>query len=688
MTNQKTFRVGLVGAGYVSEFHIRALKRLPNVRIVGITDLDQARAREVAQRFELSGAFPSLRMMATEGLDVVHVLTPPHAHAPVTLEALSLGCHVLVEKPLATSVEDCDRIAEAAKQAGKVVCVNHSLLRDPFVQRALTLARSGKIGELLAVEYVRSSEYPPYRGGPLPPQYREGGYPFRDLGVHALYLAEEFLGEIQDVQAEFHNAGKLSRDPNIHFDEWRALVRCARGTAGIQLSWNVRPLQHLLFIQGTRGTIRADMFSMFVTSRRNTPLPKAVERAANAMLEAAQIAVQVPWNSARFVAKQLRPYHGLQALVAEFYRNLSEGKPPPVTMAQARSIVGWTERVAREADHAKEKLYSRYQPSGRPAVVVTGANGQVGRALVKRLIAEEEFVRAFVRRLPVAAELNHPQVEIVLGDLGDPEAVDRAMANATAVFHLGAAMTGPWAAHECATVTGTRNVVEACLKHRVPKLIYLSSLSVIDWAGHPADKPVTESAPLEPLPQQRGFYTQAKLAAERIVRAAAGERGLPVLVLRPGKIWSESAALLDAAVGLRLGRWLLLIGDGTIRLPLVHVSDVVEAIVKATQSPYADGRVYQFVDHRSLTREELAALYTGGREPALRIVRVPMGLACALAKAVEWLARLLRRPPPLSPYRLRSAYVARTFDCTKARTELGWQPQTNSAEALRAMLGR
>src|SRR5260370_10489149 len=74
----KPFRVGLVGAGYVSEFHIQALKRLPHVRIVGISDLDEASAKATAQRFGIS-CYASLNAMAGQGLDVVHVLTPPRS---------------------------------------------------------------------------------------------------------------------------------------------------------------------------------------------------------------------------------------------------------------------------------------------------------------------------------------------------------------------------------------------------------------------------------------------------------------------------------------------------------------------------------------------------------------------------------------------------------------------------------
>ncbi|MGH7366768.1 MAG: Gfo/Idh/MocA family protein, partial [Candidatus Rokuibacteriota bacterium] len=347
-----TFRVGLVGAGYVSEFHIRALQRLPEVRITGITDLLAERAGAVAARFGLT-AYPSLEAMAAAGLDVVHVLTPPASHTRVAVDALHRGCHVLVEKPLATTVEECDRLSAESAAAGRQVCVGHSMLTDPIFARMVAAVRQGAVGDVLTVDVLRSSIYPPYHGGPLPPQYGDGGYPFRDLGVHALYMLRELLGPIEDVTAEFRTAGALASDPNLYFDEWRALVRCERGSGQVQLSWNARPLQHLFMVQGTRGALRADLYSMFITQRRNTPAPKAIERVLNALAESAQSAAGVAMGAGRFALGRVVPYQGLHDLVREFYRCLAAGRPMPVTLESARDIVEWTERVARPADAAK-----------------------------------------------------------------------------------------------------------------------------------------------------------------------------------------------------------------------------------------------------------------------------------------------------------------------------------------------
>src|SRR5512143_3278289 len=129
---------GLVGAGAIAEHHVAALRQLPGVQLVGVTDLDAARARAFAERHGTC-SYASVAEMHKAGADVIHVLTPPDSHAEVAIDALVQGCHVLIEKPLATSVEDCWRVQAVAEREGLLASVNHSLLYDPQVLRALHL---------------------------------------------------------------------------------------------------------------------------------------------------------------------------------------------------------------------------------------------------------------------------------------------------------------------------------------------------------------------------------------------------------------------------------------------------------------------------------------------------------------------------------------------------------------------
>jgi nucleoside-diphosphate-sugar epimerase len=349
--------------------------------------------------------------------------------------------------------------------------------------------------------------------------------------------------------------------------------------------------------------------------------------------------------------------------------------------------VSCTPRVPRRAHVAQRAARPPHPAPAQAAVVVTGANGLLGRALVQRLLEHGERVRLFVRREPPPELREHPSVDVVLGDLGDPAAVARGLANATTVFHCGAAMFGPWAAHASGTVEGTRNVLASCQAHGVKKLVYVSSLSVLHTSAL-SGRPVTESSPLEPRPEERGAYSRAKCQAEGLVRAAAAERQLHVVILRPGHIWTERGPLLSPAVGMHVGRLLLMLGDPSLLLPLVHVDDVVTALLLARDADVAPGSVFHLVDDDPIPREELARLYRDAREPDLRIVRIPLAVATTVAGLLGGLTRALGRPMGPSPYRLRAGVTSLRFDCTKAFRELGWRPRVSSRTVLHTLLTR
>jgi predicted dehydrogenase/nucleoside-diphosphate-sugar epimerase len=670
------FRAGLIGAGYICEFHIAALRRV-GIEIVGVCDVDVTRAKLTAETFGIP-VFASAADLAAAGANVLHVLTPPHTHASLAVEALDLGCHVLVEKPLAVEVEDCHRIERRAAERGLTVCVNHSLLYDPQVRRALAAVREGKLGRVVSVDILRSSSYPPYVGGPLPPQYRTAGYPFRDLGVHALYLFQAFLGPIEKVDPEWSSIGG---DPNLAFDEWRALVRCRDGLGQFQLSWNVRPMQSQIIVQGTKGVMRSDLFLMFQAVRASTPLPKAAERIVNAITDSTKPLIDVPINVLRFLRRKVLPYHGLQMLVADFYKSLAAGTPVPASVAEAIPVVEWTERVARAADEDHRKRVAAFTLSDDVPVLVTGASGALGSALVDRLRAEGRKVRILARRAPRSV----PQgVEVALGDLGDPNAVERAVRGAATVIHAGAAMKGAWTEHECGTIIGTRNILEACKMHGVQKLVHISSMSVIDWAGAPKDAPLDEDSPLEPRAEERGSYTRAKLEAERDVVQFHKDHGLPTVVLRPGQIFGGRIPLMTPAVARRLGKRWLVLGNGNVRLPLVFMDDVVDAIVAAWGAPISDGSVFQIVDPTPVTQNDVLRLAAG---PGAKVVRLPRSVVFRLGKLSELILAPLRRKSPLAAYRLRSALARRTFSAQRAQAVLGWTPRVGTARGIMRVLG-
>jgi 2-alkyl-3-oxoalkanoate reductase len=675
-----TRKAALVGAGYIGKFHVLGLRRLPGVEIVGVTDLDHDRAVRFGKELSIP-AYPSLAAMREAGAQVVHVLTPPAAHAAIALAAMALGCDVLIEKPLATSAEDCERIALAASQSGRTVCVGHSLLFDPFVRRALDLVASGAIGEVVAFDYCRSLDQHAYATAAFSAEHQRGGYPFRDIGIHALYLAEAFLGPIADLHASPAASGR--GDCTLWVDEWRVLAQCQRGHAHIQLSWKVKPQQHLFTVQGTRGVIRVDLFGLAVTVKRQRPLPEHATRIINAAAEGSGIVTQAFANVARIASGRVWQFHGVQALIADFYQRLERGQEAAVTADDARRAVVWTEHVARIADRARDEwAASLTSPRGAAPVLVTGGGGFIGRPLVKRLLDQGTRVRLLLRRAPAPEVIAHPLAEIMIGDLADPQAVDRAVAGVDTVYHLGATMRGSAAEFQRGTIAGTRNVVDACLRHDVRRLVYMSSLAVIDTDAGRNGEPITETSPLERVATERGSYTQTKLDAEALVLRAVREQALRTIILRPGEVVSEEKPLLTPGVAQRLGGTLLVLGAGLVRLPLVHVDDVVEAVLLAGSAEVESGTIVHVVEDTGVTQNDIIASYQAASDRPPRVVRLPLPFVLFAARVAEVIFTRLLGSAPIGPRRIRAATASRRFDCRVAEQALGWRPRTGMAHLM------
>lgn len=680
----KRLRVVIIGAGYVAKHHLAALSRLEFVDLVGIADLDLKAAQTLATDWKIPCAASSFAELHAQNPNVVFVLTPPSSHCSLTLEALNMNCHVLVEKPMADSVSECDAMIACARAKGLVLSVNHSDRLDPAVLQAVKLVQSGKCGELLAVDFLRSSEYPPYAGGPLPAIVKQGSYPFRDLGVHGLCLLETFLGPVRELSINYRATG---RNPNLKFDEWHVAAQCERGLGRAQLSWNVRPMQNKIIIQGTNGVIEIDRFLQICRVSPNLPGPKFVGILITSFLNALKDVFRIPWNVVRIATGKIRPSPGIQRGAEDFARALHEGHSPPVTAEEGRHLIELMEGVCNKADAERTvELVSRFRPLKPAKILVTGAAGFLGRALVRKLRSDGESIRVLVRRAPAWLS-DDPEIEVVCGDLGEPSIVEHAISGVQLVYHLGAAMKGGPKDFEAGTVWGTRNVVEACISHNVSRLIYVSSMSVLDHAGRDASKKITESSALEPHPDWRGAYTQTKLIAEQMVLEATRTRGLKAVVIRPGQIFGPGSenSVPNATIALA-GRWVA-VGSGEQTLPLVYVDDVVDAMQSAQRLAGIDGLLFNIVDPEIITHVSYIAHCRRKLGANLKLIRVPTFVFMMLAFAVELLGKILKRNVPLTRYRVRSLRPLANFDLTAAHTQLAWHPKVGITEGMRRTFG-
>lgn len=189
-------RAGVIGAGgIVRDGHVPALRR-SGVEVVAVCDPNRARARALAAALGIPHALASHdELLALDGLDLVSVGAPNALHAPIVLDALASGRHVLCEKPIATSSADARRMVAAARRAGRLLGVNQHMRFDPSAQLMRGHVASGALGDvyLADVRLARQSGIPGY-GSWFTRRELAGAGALLDIGVHMLDLALHLLG--------------------------------------------------------------------------------------------------------------------------------------------------------------------------------------------------------------------------------------------------------------------------------------------------------------------------------------------------------------------------------------------------------------------------------------------------------------------------------------------------------------
>jgi UDP-N-acetylglucosamine 3-dehydrogenase len=196
----RALRVGVVGAGVMGSNHGRVLAGLPGVELVGIVDpLAEHRTRAV----NLIGCatFADLDGLIAAGVDAVTIAAPTHLHHQVALACIANGINVLVEKPIASTVQEGREIVEAARQAGVTLMVGHVERFNPAVA---TVKQAIKDEDILSIAITRV--------GPFPPRMSDVGVVI-DLAVHDIDLIRWFTeSDIVDVQSQLASAVATRED--------------------------------------------------------------------------------------------------------------------------------------------------------------------------------------------------------------------------------------------------------------------------------------------------------------------------------------------------------------------------------------------------------------------------------------------------------------------------------------------
>lgn len=335
-------KTAIVGCGHIAEQHIRALRAIPDVDVLAIVDKDEEIGANFARRFDVAFSAGSVpQMLQAAAPDVVHILTPPKTHYELATAVLAGGCHALIEKPLTVSTQDAEALAKIEQTSAGTVSVCHNYLYVPAFQKALSLVRTGAIGELESAEvYWRVSA-----GGPTK-RYQNidwiadlpGGI-YGEVGAHPLYLLRAVLGQLEVTGVDF--LGDPSQGA-AGAKQLRVQLRSNAGLGAVTISTSAMPVEKYVRITGSKMSLLVDLGTNTLIKRRALGF-SIPSRAILNFDNAFQLTSKSLWNIALTLIGKMPRSHVL--LLREYYARLAAGMPPEVTLADGADTVALLETI-------------------------------------------------------------------------------------------------------------------------------------------------------------------------------------------------------------------------------------------------------------------------------------------------------------------------------------------------------
>jgi predicted dehydrogenase len=279
---KEMLRIGLIGCGEVCELkHLPALREMPGPRVTAVADVDEVRARRVASRYGIEHVFPDAQSLIQSGVaDVIGVLVPPAAHLQVATMAIEAGRHVLVEKPVALTLDHANRLVALAQGHDVRILMGFHMRWHRLIRRAHRYIESGALG---AIESIQATWNSPRSDQGIPDWKRrrvDGGGALVEIGVHLFDLWRWLLHtEVEEVFAITRHGERDDENAIVSAVLANGVLACAR------LSERTAHDTHLE-ICGSAGRIRVsgqrfdgfETYGQQETDGGGRPRLRAVER--------------------------------------------------------------------------------------------------------------------------------------------------------------------------------------------------------------------------------------------------------------------------------------------------------------------------------------------------------------------------------------------------------------------------
>lgn len=248
-------RFAIFGCGNIARVHAAALKEIDGAVLVAVGDVNGDRAQAFGKIYGAKAVNTYEELVADPEIDAICICTPSGTHAELAIKAVSHGKHVVLEKPMAITVQDCEDIIAACEATNAKLMVISQYRTLPGIQRTRELIRAGELGRLVIcnvhMKYYRDEEY--YRGSWRGTRLMDGGGALMNQGIHGVDVLQYLCGEIKSIQS---NVRTLVHDIEVE-DTAVAVLEFENGALGvIEAATSTYPgFNRRIEICGDRGSV-------------------------------------------------------------------------------------------------------------------------------------------------------------------------------------------------------------------------------------------------------------------------------------------------------------------------------------------------------------------------------------------------------------------------------------------------
>ena len=344
-------KVGVVGCGLISKLrHIPAYKRLKNVEVMAVCDLNEELAKETADEFEIPKYYTeTAKMFSEENLDIVDICVPPQIHAPIAIEAMENGSHVIMEKPMALKASDCEKMIKIAEKNNlKLSIVHNDIFHPPFL-KAKEMIKDGQIGDFRGIKIFLST--PKHDMLDLKDHWyhKLPGGVIGETGPHISYMTLEFLKNIINVDVFAKSFLNYSWAP---YDDFRIEIEGENGFSSVALTYTNNYWAATVDIIGTEAMLKLDLDSMLLIKhdlRELSYIPIAKQALSSVGQNISNIFSKV---GTIFIGRQRI---GTETVVEKFTESILTGSPLPVTPEEGLNATKLMEKIVEEYNNKYSK---------------------------------------------------------------------------------------------------------------------------------------------------------------------------------------------------------------------------------------------------------------------------------------------------------------------------------------------